>query len=164
MGSTFNYAAKQLLARRELTLEDAEAMAVSADAAENDAKNLSSEAMPLVKVQASRHPSDDDAIRSARRAYRRCGSPKHDDGSCGWAEPRCYCCGVRGFWRRNAEAALHFLTNPKRQLVRKPRLRQKQRQRTKAVKIRTAGFSCLQKKQTKKLANHQFAAHSHEAA
>lgn len=85
----------QLLAKRELTLEEAEALAVSAETAENDSKKMSSE--PAAQVQARRHSSAQDNVkRDAPRECGRCGSTKHDDNSCGWVKSRCYRCGRHG--------------------------------------------------------------------
>lgn len=85
---------KQLLAKKDLTLEEAEAMAVAAEATDSDAKDMSAEPPTVLKMQAHhRSPSGDNPTRGASRDCGRCRSAKHDDNACRWANARCYRCG-----------------------------------------------------------------------
>ncbi|XP_077507861.1 uncharacterized protein LOC144118977 [Amblyomma americanum] len=88
---------KQLLAKKDLTLEEAEAIAIAAESAENNAQEISSEVTPLLKMQARHRPTPrDSAENAACRQCGRCGSLKHDANSCSWVKSRCYRCGQRG--------------------------------------------------------------------
>lgn len=100
---------KQLLSKNDLTLEDAEAIAMAAEAAETDVKKMNAEDTPLLKVDASgktylqreRKPSQ---VESCGR----CGSGKHDDYGCPWAKSRCYQCKRKGPLARKCQSrALH---------------------------------------------------------
>ncbi|XP_077542631.1 uncharacterized protein LOC144155199 isoform X2 [Haemaphysalis longicornis] len=91
---------KQLLAKKDLTLEEAETMAIAAEATDSDAKDMSAEPPTVLKMQAHhRSPSRGNRTRGASHDCGRCGSTKHDGNSCRWDNARCYCCyrcGRRG--------------------------------------------------------------------
>ncbi|KAK8760724.1 hypothetical protein V5799_028010 [Amblyomma americanum] len=80
---------KQLLAKTDLTLKEAETIAISAEAAENDTKKMSSDIEPVLKVN---ERQADELVSVCGR----CGSKKQNRNACGWAKARCYRCGVFG--------------------------------------------------------------------
>ncbi|XP_037528470.1 uncharacterized protein LOC119405702 [Rhipicephalus sanguineus] len=88
---------KQLLAKKDLTLEEAESIAVAAETAEKGARTMSVDVPPVLKVEARRKlPSRSSMERSERLECGRCGSSRHDGNSCRWKNARCYACGLRG--------------------------------------------------------------------
>nr|XP_037269330.1 uncharacterized protein LOC119161097 [Rhipicephalus microplus] len=88
---------KQMLAKKDLTLEEAEALALSVEAAENGAESMTSEATPLLKLRASEaNTVKTSPTRHAAQHCDRCGSSKHDGNSCRWIRARCYRCGRHG--------------------------------------------------------------------
>ncbi|XP_049525093.1 uncharacterized protein K02A2.6-like [Dermacentor silvarum] len=89
-GVRSNALQKQLLAKTELTLREAEAIAISAEAAEKDTKQMSADLVPLLKVHAGQAHADESVLECGR-----CGSKKHNRNACGWAKARCYRC--RGY-------------------------------------------------------------------
>lgn len=71
---------KQLLAKADLTLPEAEALAISAEAAEKDAMRMSSEPKSLFKLQVARKmPSEGNRKAEENMECGRCGSSKHND-------------------------------------------------------------------------------------
>lgn len=97
---------KQLLARKDLTLEEAETMAIAAEATESDAKDMSAEPPTVLKMQAHhRSPSQGNRTRGASHDCGRCGSTKHDDNACRWVNARCYHCGRRGHLAKKCYSA-----------------------------------------------------------
>ncbi|XP_049267747.1 uncharacterized protein LOC119378660 [Rhipicephalus sanguineus] len=97
---------KQLLAKQELTLEDAEAMVLSAEAADSGVKNMNESALtPVLKVEAYQQKTPQDERRSAtRQECSRCGSAKHNETCCTWSNARCYRCGGRGHLARKCRS------------------------------------------------------------
>ncbi|XP_077513668.1 uncharacterized protein LOC144124701 isoform X2 [Amblyomma americanum] len=86
---------KQLLAKKDLTLEEAEALAIAAETAENDANDISGAPPTVLRMQASHRSSSRDTSGAAQECGR-CGSTKHDDNACRWANARCFRCRQRG--------------------------------------------------------------------
>ncbi|XP_070382840.1 uncharacterized protein [Dermacentor albipictus] len=88
---------KQLLSKKELTLEEAESIAIAAETAEKDARTMSVDVPPVLKVEAHRKlPSRSSTESAGRLECGRCGSFRHDSNSCRWAKALCYSCGQRG--------------------------------------------------------------------
>ncbi|XP_070385138.1 uncharacterized protein [Dermacentor albipictus] len=88
---------KQLLSKKELTLEEAESIATAAETAEKDARTMSVDVPPVLKVEAHRKlPSRSSTESAGRLECGRCGSFRHDSNSCRWAKALCYSCGQRG--------------------------------------------------------------------
>ncbi|XP_049514115.1 uncharacterized protein LOC119436504 isoform X1 [Dermacentor silvarum] len=88
---------KQLLAKNDLTLEEAESIAIAAETAEKDARTMSVEVPPVLKVEAHRKLPSRSSVGSAEKLEcGRCGSSRHDSSSCRWTKARCYSCGQRG--------------------------------------------------------------------
>lgn len=72
-------------------------MAIAAEATDSDAKDMSAEPPTVLKMQAHhRSPSRGNRTQGASHDCGRCGSTKHDDNACRWANARCYRCGRRG--------------------------------------------------------------------
>ncbi|XP_049267571.1 uncharacterized protein LOC119377625, partial [Rhipicephalus sanguineus] len=99
-GVRSNSLRKQLLTKEGLTLEEAEAIVISAEAAENDANEMSAEAPAVLKVQARPRSFRDNPNGSATLTCGRCGSSRHDENACRWAKARCFRCGRRGHLAR----------------------------------------------------------------
>ncbi|KAM7309528.1 uncharacterized protein ISCGN_006535 [Ixodes scapularis] len=82
---------KQLLAKANLTLEEAEAIALSAETADDDANKISGDTTTVLKVDAQRVLTNEPTLKCGR-----CGSKKHNSHACRWAKSRCYHCGRPG--------------------------------------------------------------------
>ncbi|XP_064487548.1 uncharacterized protein LOC135399746 [Ornithodoros turicata] len=85
---------KELLAHKDLTLQQAEAIAFAAEAADNDAKNLSREQPPdgLHRLKGKRDAGSSKKLGKAREC-RRCGSSDHSEDNCKFRDATCYKCG-----------------------------------------------------------------------
>ncbi|XP_077565015.1 uncharacterized protein LOC144180556 isoform X1 [Haemaphysalis longicornis] len=96
---------KQLLSKKDLTLEETEAIAMTAEAAETDVKNMNAEDTPLLKVDASRKMYPEGERKTSQvESCGRCGSGKHDDDGCPWARSRCYQCKRKGHLARKCRS------------------------------------------------------------
>lgn len=82
---------KQLLAKANLTLEEAEAIALSAETPEDDANKISGDTTTVLKADAQRVLTNDPTIKCG--LY---GSNKRNSYACSWAKSRCYRCGRPG--------------------------------------------------------------------
>lgn len=97
---------KQLLAHKDLTLEEAESMSIAAEATDSDVKDMSAEPPTVLKMQAHhRSPSRGNHTLGASHDCGRCGSTKHDDNACRWVNARCYHCGRRGHLAKKCYSA-----------------------------------------------------------
>lgn len=91
---------KQLLAKKDLTLAEATALAIAAEHAELDSQKISTEAgstdLLALKVprrwRAKRNASD--------KQCERCGNSGHDSAACSMRHRRCYSCGTQGHLAR----------------------------------------------------------------
>lgn len=74
---------EQLLAKTNLILEDAELIAMAAETAKKDARTMSVDVPPVLKVGASHKlPSRSSMGSSELLECSRCGSTRHDSNSC----------------------------------------------------------------------------------
>lgn len=90
---------KQLLAKRELSLQDAEALAVAAETAEADAQKMSRESGPsevhTLKGQQRMPPATRTSLHSPV-GCERCGNANHSSNNCKWQKAKCFQCGKQG--------------------------------------------------------------------
>lgn len=94
---------KQLLTKKDLSVEDAETMALSAEAADKDANKMAADASAVLKIKAQSTSTKEVPVECGR-----CGSIKHNSNACRWSNARCYHCGRRGHLAvkcRNEESA-----------------------------------------------------------
>ncbi|XP_070385300.1 uncharacterized protein [Dermacentor albipictus] len=82
---------KQLLTKKDLSVEEAETMALSAEAADKDANKMATDTSAVLKIKAQSASTKEVLAECGR-----CGSIKHNSNACRWSNARCYHCGRLG--------------------------------------------------------------------